>query len=320
MLPSENLHYIFHNILTKFLRLFCINYINPAYSRKSIGTIIVAFLMVVGLGFIAYTLIVADSEIKLQCMTLIPVACQGIIKYYVFTKQAGILRVHVDILYGIYKQCDVHEVEAVCLNIWARIFKRVINIFIITVSLCVAGFCFLPPYIYLITGEWTAMVPIQLPYIDVGTFSGYLVLLFYHISLIIITTVGGLAFDLSLCMQILHVCPLSNVIILKLRKLKNELIDFPDYARRRETTVFLNNIICMHKEYFLYMKSLSDVYYVVILLEVLLNGICMCLVIFVLLQISWFPLYMFFNVFMLKTLITCALGTICDHYVSVDNV
>lgn len=56
------------------------------------------------------------------------------------------------------------------------------------------------------------------------------------------------------------------------------------------------------------------------MLEIGLNGLSMCIDIFVLLQITWFPLYMFLFAFMIRTLITCALGTISDHYVSVSSV
>lgn len=320
MLPSEHIHHIFNQMLVIFLRMLGVNYIDPTYNRKNPWTIFIASGMLMGIMAGVYTLIFLDSDTRMKCMSLFPIGLQGIIKYQMFTTSAHIHRSHVSILKGIYTQCDLHEQEAVVLCVWARIFKRVIKSFVICVVTATCGFCIVPPFLYFTTGEFTILLPFILPYFSLNTFPGYGVQIMFQILIISISAIGVLSADLSLFMQILHVCPLSKILVLKLRRLESMLTDFPDFSQRRQTTTFLNNYIRMHKEYFMYIKSMADAFYITILVEVMLNGLCMCIVIFVLLQISWFPLYMLWITFMTKTLITCALGTISEHYVSVSSM
>lgn len=320
MLPSEHIHLIFQQIMTKFLRLLYADYMNPAFNRNAPGTIIVGTYMVFSAAMCFYTIIVADRDEKLKVVALIPLGFQGISKFHQFTTKAHILRSHVATLDRIYRQCDLQAREAIIMIGWARVFNRVIKGCVVFVLMGFCVFCVVPPFLYFTTGELTLLLPIILPYFEANSTSGFLAQSVFQIILAIGTPVGVLAADLTLFLQILHVCPLSDVLVLKLRRLENQLTDLPHCATHRQTTTYLNNIICMHKEYFLFMKSLADMFYIIMILEITLNSLSMMMMMFVLLQIKWLPLYMFFMGFIIKTLISCALGTISEHYVSASSV
>lgn len=297
-----------------------LNYMNTAYTRNTAHCFVIAFCMLMGFSSVVYTMAVFDHDMMLKSLTMMPVVCQGIVKYHVYTSKTHILRSHVVVLKDIYTQCDSQKHEAVILNVWARILQRVIKVFQIIVGATAFGFCTVPPYTYFTTGKLTFLMPMFIPYFDVNTVNGYSVQLLFQILMISIGALGLIFADLTMCIQILHLCPLSDVLVRKLRRLERLLTDFPHYAQRRQTTIFLNNFICMHKEYCMFLKSMADMYYIVILGDILLNGLNMCVVEFVLMQVMWFPLYMFWILFMSKTLITCVLGTISEHYVRVDQV
>lgn len=320
MLPSEYLQYFFFTLLYRLSYFVGIEYMLPSYHISG-RTLFFCAGIVSGLVAQGFTLLTKDRMQMLQCSTITALVLQGIVKFFVFLANTRILFDQVAYLQRVYQQCDHHWFEAMQLNAWAKMSKKGVVGFLIVVVSTVAGFCALPLYLYARNGRMELLLPLIMPGLDENTTSGFIGLTMCHIVFTMMTSVGIAAGDSSIFLFIVQICPLSNILIQKLQLLNESLqvteVDMRPVHVQRRHRAFLHNIVQMHVEFVEYVGSISDVFYEVFMVEILFDGIGMCLIIFVQMQEVWFPLYMFWIAYFFKTFFVCALGTMTDIFVSI---
>lgn len=313
MLPSEHQRHLFYTVLAKYSVVIGIGYMMPGYRANWRTFIYIAFcLLTMFLQY--YTVLTSDRETALRCITMLAIGWQGLTKLYSFVQNAHKLRMFVEYVNAVALQCDRTLYEATLLIGWSRRFALIERIFSCIIFLTSATFWSVLPYVYVTSGEWILLLPIKLPYF------GYAVQLLFQAMVIIVVQTGLLCSDLSTFMIVAQVFPLAELLMHKLRVLGGNLVDgvaMADERQRRQTREYLHNIVRMHTEFFVYVRSLSETFYLVFIVEILFSAISMCILFFVLMQITWFPLYMFALLFFVKALYTCILGALVEIYVGI---
>lgn len=323
MLASEHLHYFFFKLIHRVGVIIGLEFMMPTFK---ISWRTVMFLLAIGIGYIclAYTIFSKDRMSAFRCSTIVAVTLQGTVKYIVLLANAPSLSKHLAFLQRVYRQCDAFRSEASRLISWAKVSKKGIVIFVCLFCVAEAGFCALPPYLFATTGKMVLLLPVFIPGFDETTPSGFVGQTVCQIIFMLMMLVGMTGSDSSIFLYIVQMCPLSEIIVLKLRIL-NDVLLHNDVEKRsdsdhRRIRCYLNNIVCMHVELVHYVGEVSKLFYVIFMVEILFDGLGMCLIIFVNMQEVWFPLYMFWIAYLFKTFLVCLLGTMAEHYVSVLKV
>lgn len=320
MLPSEHLNYFFFKFMHRLGVLTGCEYMVPTF-KTSWRTAM--FTLVFGLGVfaMAYTLLTKDRMLAMKCSTTVGVTFQGAVKYIVFLSNTRSMCGHVAYLQRVYRQCDSFRAEALRLIDWAKISKKGIVIYMCIFGLTEAGFCALPLYIYATTGDMVLLLPILVPGFDETTPSGFLGQTVCQFTFMLMMLFGMAGSDTTIFLFIIQICPLSEMIMLKLRVLKDGLrhydVEIRSDAEHRRMRAYLLNIVRMHAEFVEYVGEISDMFYVLFMVEIMFDGLGMCLIMFVQMQEIWFPLYMFWIVYFFKTFLFCSMGTMAEYYVSV---
>lgn len=323
--PSAHLHDIFYRISRVFIVGIGCDYLRPAYRRHQPQPLCVAAAMLFSAAGFVYTLATQEQRTRLQCASLAPLCLQGLAKYALLTAQAAQMRACVEHLMRIHRQCDrsADAAERETLVRWSLRLKRLITVCVAFVFVLIGSFCTWPLWVRATTGVWELLLPVLLPWswppaaARDATLLVYAVQTAYNLVHVYLSAVGLLAADLTFFLHVLHVLPLTAVLEGKVRALGEAVRARPRLARTRECTAALNNCIRMHADYGEYLGRVADIYYGVVIVEVVLDALSMCLVMFVLRQMVWFPLYLFWVCFMLKTLVACALGTVVDYCVRI---
>lgn len=315
MLPSVYVHHLFFDLMYVFTYPLGCEYMKPSH-KPSFRTVVFLLSMSSGILCQLYTILTYDREMVLLCSTTMAVAWQGITKVYEFVFNFRKMRATVLFLYRMSRQCDTQPIEQQILVSWSRKFEWCIRVFTAVVMGACICFCMLPLFLFVTTGKWELMLPIFVPGCDENTVPGFVVHTMVQLNLLFVSGFGLLGADLTIFLLTIYVCPLSDLLMYKLRTLGDMLVMWPSAVAGRPTSQYVNAIVRMHMEYIMFMETMSHLWYKVFIFEIMLNGISMCLIIFVLTQYTWFPLYLFWGMFFVKTFAVCAIGTMVDKYVS----
>lgn len=102
-----------------------------------------------------------------------------------------------------------------------------------------------PLYMYYFENEVVTMIPIYMPFVDEKTFTGYIIVSGYQITIFVIATLGVLA-----CDSFMAIIIVSTLIFAKLIKFDMEQIN--DDLLEKDSTITVKarfrNILLMHQE------------------------------------------------------------------------
>lgn len=318
MLPTEHLKAIYLDFMAKLLNASGFSYLDKPW-RHDIRTSIYMFVICLGVIGEINTIVTYDRETVLKCSTTSALACQGLHKMTVFLSNMPAMRELVDFIERVALQCDKTLFEAVILVRWGTLTKKVMTVFVSLITITALSFTLLPPYLYFVNGIKECLLPIYLPYFDANTLSGFIVQTIFQMCLLLACALGVLCVELSIFIFIMQICSLTDIIMYKMNLLCEELQYDDTLKDRPQTRLYLRNIARMHYELIEYTSNLSDVFQTVFFSEIMFDMISMCIILFVSMQIDWFPLNLFMLSFFTKTFAMCLLGTITDVYVSLKS-
>lgn len=326
MVVSQHFHDMFHTI-AKILYCIGMDFLDPNYMVNSrmvlffVGAILSVILSVYTIGFL-------DYNTRLKCLTLAPTILQGLLKSIVFSRNAKLLRSALNQINHIYDQCDGQAAEERILIPWVRIMVLVSKGFRFVMVLVLGAFFLLPIFSYYVLGEKDVLLPLMMPYLDMDTYWGYIGQISVQTYFLVLAGLGIVSAELSIFTFIIQVGPMSDLLILKLDMLQNrcsdqagpsgQRVDFVqgETKARVENRDFLHNIVKMHVEYIQYMNLIMGIFYEILLVEMLMNAVSLCLLMFLLMQMFWMPLYSYLLMFVIKTFTYSLLGTCVEIYVS----
>lgn len=319
MLPSVHFAYTIARYVTGALDVIGGGFLKPNYHIAP--TTLATWLFLVG-GAICcmfYTMFTKDQDTMMKSSTCVAVAIQGFAKFSMAYASAFTIRDRYDELVNIMVQVERKPCEkgiaALCTWQWGLTFMT--RLFVCTMMCNMAVFSFTPVAIYLYSDVMEMPLPIHVPYIDVETVGGFVATCALQITVIILAVLGTIGYDLTMLLLFVGICMVTDVMVVKLQLMGEGLASGgPELQHRPETTAYLHNFVRMHVQFIELLAALNDVYYYAFILEIGLDFMSMCLILFVLTMLTWMPLYVFFMMFLVKTFAACAMGTMIDIYVS----
>lgn len=291
--------------------------------------------MVITFGVICqfYTVIFLDNIHRLVCLPTIFIVPQACVKFNGFVRNYPTFFENYQMLRRFYRQCEtvasvnadgqiIYHPEMSILVRWIHRFKSLIGMFVVMVVVCCMICVAYPMYAYIADGRIEFALYIYLPFVAFDTASGVLANWASQLVLLTATGVGLMGADLTMVLLIMHSCTMSDVLCGKVRWLANVLQGRRLENRERNATpvrVFLCDCIRLHQAFCAYLDCLAGLFYTTFTAEVSTNFVSMCVTLLALMQLSFFPLYSYMVLFMVKTFLVCVLGTIVDIYVGDDD-
>lgn len=306
---------------------------SPSF-RTNYRTVMYVIIMLSGSIFQWHTIITGDREMAMKGLTLAVLPLQGYCKFTSYLWKASEYAGMVQFLEKIYRQCEKTSVqgdepgefrEVTVLRPWIGRYLNVMKFYGVMAVLTVFIFFSLPVYSILFLHKNEFMYPIFLPGVDTESMSGIISTWVYQLILILATSFGLLACDLMMVVLIMHSCAMADILCGKLQRMGEHLRGLQRWRLSNasrggrpdaDTRVFLHNCVRAHQEYVFFLGQLSEKYYVTMTLEILTNFMTMCLLMYVLMQMMWLPLYGLCLLFVMKTFYVCAIGMIVEIYVS----
>lgn len=269
-----------------------------------------------------YTLITAP-EMRWKTPSSMAIPYQGLLKFLTFIIQYKPIHENcINFLYSVYSACDkkpdqnYETKELRLINHWALKFKLLFKVLTCSLTfIVITDHVVYPLVMNVIFDRNEFPAPIYLPYLDHEVFFDRVILWVCHLLMILSVYFGFIGADIMIVMISLHVCPLTLIIGIKLRRLGAALRRHPNIASRSATKAYLRNIIQMHQEFVAFISGVSKLFYYVFIMDILSNFVSMVLALFGVLYLTWFPMYLMFCMFMGKTFLLCMLGTVVQHYV-----
>lgn len=212
-----------------------------------------------------------------------------------------------------YTQCEQNPTSRCIVRQWVQLFRKFSSAFIVFTIFILVMFLLAPVGTYLVFDSIEPVIPVYLPGIDHSSVRGYLISMVYNVVGITATAIGFVGSDLTVFVLLLHLCPMAQVFVAHLKALERRLEDF-DVDVDRESRRYLYNIVRMHRSMFNYIDMLTMLrgwFFI----EIGLDGLGMCIVLFTMRMLTWPPLYLAFAYCMAKAFISCFIGTIVQIYV-----
>lgn len=176
-------------------------------------------------------------------------------------------------------------------------------------------------YAYVKHGEIELLAPIQLPGIDSTGGQGLLIHWVYHVIMIFCgASIGLVCSDLMMVLLILHSCAMADILCFKLRTMGDQLCKLERWRQPRgdpATSQFLHQCVRLHQDYVWYIGYMAENYYLIFTVEVMSNFLTLCMSLYVLMLIEWYPLYGLIVLMVVKTFYLCVLGTIVELQVCI---
>lgn len=119
-----------------------------------------------------------------------------------------------------------------------------------SLSICIAcmGIAAFPIVHYIMNGESTDLLPLDLPFIDKTTMFGYLVLTLFQLTMLLMGGFGLVAADLLMGLFFLYFVPFCELFKLRVREINAELKMHPHSAKSHELSRYLRNVLETHKD------------------------------------------------------------------------
>lgn len=229
-----------------------------------------------------------------------------------------ILRVKFDYLRGVYKGCERSRSARLICDTWGGRFRLLAKIYFIAIASAVISYILMPLPLYLATHAVDPVLTTPLPGIDIDTKSGYWTANFIHTCSLLMAAVTMISSDLTIVILTLHVCLMSDVFVSKLNELEEHLDNTDKNHERnygRVTRGHLCEVVRLHQEICAYETDIAKMFYLMFLIDVLLDWSAMCLCLFAAMVMTWGPLYAEFIGMFLRLMYSCATGTLVEIYV-----
>lgn len=317
MLPSDHYTKTVKNYAIRPLRWLGVSYLRTG-SFIQANTLVIWAVVLGSWICMMYTMTSKDAHTAMKCSTVASVAMQGTLKFYVLYMKSDNLRHQFEYLVGVFRQCEHHPREAARLYAWQPLVDFMVIGFVVVMIVNMIGFSLSPVYMYYVQGVRETPLPMALPYVDDQTPSGYVLSSAFQLCNLCIGVTGTIGFDLSILLLLMGICMTTDIMMLKLLLLAEGLRDGgPKVADRHETRAFLHNMVRLHVEFTTHLDSMATMFYGTFIVEIGLDSLSMCLILFVLTQLTWLPLYAYFVCFIVKAFFACMMGTMIKIYVCV---
>lgn len=327
-LPSQTFDFMFGNVLQSVLRLCGAGVLVHGF-RPNISTVVYGLVIAFGIVCQFYTIFFMGSFYRLVCLPTMFVVPQGIMKFYVYLRNADYMADQVQMLRRFYRQCEgvascdahgqnTYHPEMPIVLRWINYFKLMIVLFITMVVVCSLVCIAYPAMVFIVDGRIEFALYIFVPFVPNDTTQGVIANWVAQLLLLSATAAGLICADLVMVLLILHICTMSDVLCGKLTLMSGVLDGRRLENRNRETAAgheFLCQCIRLHQDFGTYLNGLADVFFTTFTAEVSTNFVSMCVTLLALMQLSFFPLYSYMVLFMVKTFLVCTLGTVVDIYV-----
>lgn len=333
VLPSVRFNFIFDTFLQTVLRICGVNVLSPTY-RPGLKTIRYISLIVLGTVCQLYTIICLDLERRLICLSTVFITPQAVLKFFTYTQKSRFFSKQLEVLRAFYRQCeavtgyDKHghcqfKPELAILDRWMAYFRLLLLLFG-AILLILIAFCLgYPSIVYITQRRIDAILPIYLPAVRFDTTGGILANWLSQLMLLGATVFGLAGTDIVMALFNMHCCLMCEVLCTKLDTMASTMRRrrlTMDFAHARTDGAYLRQCIQLHQALCAYVAGLADVYYPIYSMDIMSNFISMCVVLFLQMQVSYFPLYSYMVLFFVKTFVLCAMGTIVDIYVSNSRI
>lgn len=181
------------------------------------------------------------------------------------------------------------------------------------------------------TGQRELILYIMLPAIDPSTLIGFYLLTVYHLFCLTLAVCGTCGADFMLVVLVFHLWPLSDIVQNMCNELNVALLKESN-QQTTELRTFFNNLVRTHKEMCEYLEDISSVYFRLLFVEIYTCGMSLCINLYclftviriimakrvityaicILLQITYYPLYMMTLYFVITLFTFCFLGTVAE--------
>ncbi|XP_053692336.1 uncharacterized protein LOC128740795 [Sabethes cyaneus] len=155
--------------------------------------------------------------------------------------------------------------------------------------------------------EKSLIFPLELPFVDTFSDTGYVILTVYHGVLLVMGVPGILAADMTIMIYVLHILGIVDVFINNLDELDEMLVqvDTSETAKQQKFT----EICVMHREIIRYEQDLDECYFFVVFIQVISSVSCLSLTLFVVYMTKRWARVLFIFATFFQLLEFCLLGT-----------
>lgn len=115
----------------------------------------------------------------------------------------------------------------------------------------------------------------MIPFVNPQDSIGFSILNFYHISGLILATFGTCGADFMLVVLIFHLWPLSDIMDNTCADL-NKALKTASNRNTPELREYYYNIIKIHKDICFFLEDISDVYFIIVFVEINTCALTLC--------------------------------------------
>lgn len=323
-LPSRDFDFIVYKIMKNILELIGLNIITPPH-KPSVMSVLYGCGVLMGFSFQMNTILFMEKKLQMHGLAFISVIIQGNCKFFTCLYYAAFFGKKVAFLRDVYRQIErrrphqsgrKYNEQLDILRRWMRNYRS-LEIFYFFLIL-VGAFAFLPYPLYstVVLKEIEFPIAIMIPLLD--PYASTRVVAFtwvFQVVMLLCGVVGLLGADSLIMLHVLHICPLSELISQKMETMGNHLKRLNragEDRNNRTTREFLHNCLKNHNEYVQYCDGMRVHYYNIFTMEIFSNFTSMCLLLYMMMWMTWFPLYAMFLLMFLKTLAVCTMGTLIE--------
>ncbi|XP_055842637.1 odorant receptor 67d-like [Episyrphus balteatus] len=265
-------------------------------------------------GYTIYVGVYIDKDWTaiLQALCMVGSAVQGLAKLYSVTISKALYRQlynEIDDVYKIYEQ--KHIQYQIALNNTTSINTKFVK-FIACIYIFGTLILLSVPVLYLIIfGEKIFVMQFLIPGIDPKSDFGHLLMMVAHSTCILMGSFGNFAGDVFFFLFVLQLPLFKNILKIKFEDLNDVLNDTGEDSYEK-TLPLLMDILKWHQKYTTLTKTLSDVFYYVLFVEIFTTALNIGMTIFIVATGVW-PAGYAYLIYSFTILYTyCGLGTLTD--------
>ncbi|XP_058816177.1 putative odorant receptor 83c [Topomyia yanbarensis] len=244
----------------------------------------------------------------MNALSIIGIGFQGIIKLYKALAHKSFFQEKYLNLRVVHERSSEHPRNNVAMVKCALIILYAFRFFFVSYAVAGMAFFVLPVYMMVVRQEKMMILPLELPFVDPATESGFTATTVYHSVLVVLAIMGILAADMGIMIFILHMLGIVDVFMNNLKELDELLV-----LSASEESVITDKVteICkMHREIIRYEEDLDEFYHQTVFVQVITSVTCLSLTLFVIYMTNDWTRIMFIFATFAQLLEFCLLGTV----------
>lgn len=228
-----------------------------------------------------------------------------------------VLRGKIDYLRRMYTLCERRASTKRICDLWGNRFRLMAKIYCVVIGSAVFTYILMPLIIYVVFHKVEPVFTMPLPFINGDTNVGYWIENFIHSASLMIAAIGLISGDLTILFLTMHVCLLSDVFVSKLVELQAHIVHrgADGQYHDEKTRLHMCALVRLHHEIGAYETDMAKLFYLLFLVDVVLDWSSMCLCLFSGMLMTFAPLYTEFFGMLLRLMYSCTMGTLVEHYV-----